>query len=194
MDPCLIVYYSRSGVTATVARAIAEVCGAEHEALRAVQPISGVSGYARAAWQALSGQPAPIAPLRHSADAYPLLLLGTPVWIGHMSSPIRQYILQQRPYFRDVALFCTMGGSGGESVMQAMARLCQREPLATLCLREQDVRAGRHVDAVRDFAASLALRRLQRGGADGQAAGQQAPVQPPASLAPGSSPVSGSTP
>ena len=164
MDPCLIVYYSRSGVTATVARAMAEMCGAELESLRPVHPVAGVGGLLRAGWQALSASPAAIEPTRHDPADYPVLLLGTPVWVGHMSSPMRQYILQQRGRFRDVGLFCTMGGSGGDKVNQAMAQLSGRTPLATLFLREQDVRAARHIDPIRDFVASLALSRLQRTG------------------------------
>ena len=199
MDPCLIVYYSRSGVTATVARAMAEMCGAELESLRPVNPVAGVGGLLRAGWQALSASPAAIEPTRHDPADYPVLLLGTPVWVGHMSSPMRQYILQQRGRFRDVGLFCTMGGSGGDKVNQAMAQLSGRTPLATLSLREQDVRAARHIDPIRDFVASLALSRLQRTGTgaevqvlQGLSALSASPASPasPASSASSASPAS----
>jgi multimeric flavodoxin WrbA len=44
---------------------------------------------------------------------YAVVVLGTPVWAGNMSSPVRAYINQHRAEIRNLALFCTQGGSGG---------------------------------------------------------------------------------
>lgn len=196
MDACLIAYYSRSGVTATVARALAEVCNAELEPLRPLPPlasIASVGGYLRAAWQALLSRPAAIEPPKTSPAAFPLLVLGTPVWVGHMSSPMRQYILQQRQQMHAVALFCAMGGSQGEQVLQAMAQLCGKTPVATLCLREADVRAGRHIDAVREFAGKLAQARGQQAQAPAQASSAANAAAPPTGAASTISATAGAT-
>ena len=156
MKSCLIVYYSRSGVTARIAAALAESCGADLERIQDVHPRAGPSGYLRSAWQALRESPAEIeAPQRNPAE-YPFIVLGTPVWAGHMSAPMRAYILRQREHFRRVAMFCTMGGSGGPKTIQAMAELCGKFPTASLCLRQKDVLAGRYPAALKDFADELA--------------------------------------
>lgn len=156
MNPCLIVYYSRSGVTAKVATALAQACGADLEQIHDVRPRGGLAGYLRSAWQALRKLPAEIAPPLHRPADYPLIVLGTPVWAGQMSAPMRSYMLQQREHFRRVGLFCTMGVTGGPDVLTTMAELCNKLPAASMCLQHGDVLTDRHAQALADFANELA--------------------------------------
>lgn len=156
MGPCLIAYYSRTGVGAEVASALAQACGGDLEAIRDVHARDGVAGYLRSAWEALRERPALIETPRHDPADYPFVVLGTPVWAGHMSSPMRAYILQQRARLSRIGLFCTMGGSGGEQVLDAMAQLCGQSVLARLCLREHDVRTGRYHAALAGLSDALA--------------------------------------
>lgn len=159
MKPVLIVYYSRSGVTAKVANALAQVCGADLERIQDVRPRTGVAGYLRSAWQALRHQPADIVPAVHRPADYAFVVLGTPVWAGRMSAPMRSYILQQREHFRRIGLFCTMGGSGGPDVLTAMAELCNKLPVASMNLRQRDVLDDAYVPALAGFADELAVVR-----------------------------------
>ncbi|MYN18407.1 flavodoxin [Rugamonas sp. FT107W] len=159
MKPVLIVYYSRTGVTAKVATALAQACGADLERIQDLRPRTGVTGFLRSAWQALRGTPADIAPAGHNPVNYAFVVLGTPVWAGRMSAPMRSYILQQRAQFRRVGLFCTLGGSGGQHVLSAMANLCNKLPVASVCLRQKDVLSNNHLDALTSYAAELAVLR-----------------------------------
>jgi flavodoxin len=157
MKPCLVVCYSHTGVTARVAAALANRLGADLETIEEVRPRQGASGYLRSVWEALRQRPAHIVPPRHDPARYPFIVLGTPVWAGHMSAPMRSYIMQQRDHFKRLALFCTMGGSGGRQVLSAMAELSRRAPVATLCLRQQEVLADRYQPQLTSFASELAL-------------------------------------
>ena len=155
MKTCLVVYYSRSGVTARIAESLAQSCGADLERIQDSHSRLGTAGYLRSAWQAMRGLPGEIAPPSHNPAEYPFIVLGTPVWAGHMSAPMRAYILQKREHFRRVGLFCTMGGSGGQDVLTAMAAMCNKLPVAGLCVRQSDVLSERHVAALADFANQL---------------------------------------
>jgi flavodoxin len=155
MKLCLIVYYSRSGATAKVASALAQACGADLEQIREIRPRRGITGYLRSAWQALRRSPAEIVSPRHHPADYPFIVLGTPVWGGHISAPMRSYILQQREHFRRIGLFCTMGDSGGQDVLSEMAAMCDKVPVASLCLRQSDVLSGSHATALAGFANQL---------------------------------------
>lgn len=157
MKVCLIVCYSHTGVTARVATALAKRLGADLEMIKDMRPRQGISGYLLSVWEALRQRPAAILPPRHDPAHYPFIVLGTPIWAGHMSAPMRSYIEQQRDRFQRLAVFCTMGGSGGRQVLSAMADLCHRTPVATLCLRQQEVLTGRHQRELADFADQLAL-------------------------------------
>ncbi|GJJ04337.1 hypothetical protein RugamoR64_48750 [Duganella rhizosphaerae] len=157
MKLVLIVYYSRTEVTAKVATELARACGADLERIQDLRPRAGITGYLRSAWQALRATPAEITPATRNPADYAFVILGTPVWAGRMSAPMRSYILQQRAHFRRIGLFCTMGGSGGQDVLSAMADLCNKLPVASMCLRQKDVLADDYRTALTSFANELAV-------------------------------------
>lgn len=157
MNLCLIAYYSRTGVTAKVATELARRCGADVERIEDLHPRNGATGYLRSTWEAVLKVPTGIAPSHHRPADYPLIVLGTPVWGGQLSSPMRSYILRQREQFRHVAMFCTMGGSDGQDVLTSMAEMCNRLRVAGMCLRRDDVLAGRHTGELDDFADQLMI-------------------------------------
>lgn len=155
MKSCLIVYYSRTGVTEAAALALARASGADVEALRPQHTYRNAFGFLRALWDAVHDVAAPIAPVRHNPADYPFIVLGTPVWAGRASAPMRSYILQQQHHFHRVAVFCTMGGRSGDKAMHDMAILCHREPFARLCLREREIRTGCYLERITRFSAEL---------------------------------------
>jgi flavodoxin len=157
MKLCLIVYYSRTGVTAKVATALAQTCGADVERLQDLRPRDGASGFLRSAWQGLCKLPGDIAPPQRRPSDYPFILLGTPVWAGQMSAPMRSYLLRQREHFRRIGLFCTASGGDNQDALTSMAEMCNKLPVASMCLRQSDVLSGRYQQALADFASELAI-------------------------------------
>lgn len=132
MTGTLVAYYSWSGNTAKVAKAVAEALGADIEEIREIRPRRGVLGYVRAAMEAAREHSAPIQPALRNAADYDLVVLGCPVWAQKMASPMRAYLLRERAHFKRIGLFCTLGGAGGEAALAGIASLSQREPIATL--------------------------------------------------------------
>ena len=96
-----------------------------------------------------------------SADPrdYALVVLGTPVWAGNMSSPMRAYIARHKLDFGRIALFCTQGGSGGEKVLRTMADLCGKSPVATVCLNDSEIDGDLHGVKLQAFMAAFAERK-----------------------------------
>jgi flavodoxin len=62
---------------------------------------------------------------------YDLVVLGTPIWMFNLSSPMRSYIRQTQGHFRKLALFCTCDGAGQSKVLADMQALCDKVPVAT---------------------------------------------------------------
>ncbi|MDC8756681.1 flavodoxin family protein [Janthinobacterium fluminis] len=171
MQPCLIVYYSRSGMTAKAATALARACGADVERIRDVQPRTGMLGFLRSGYEALRGKTPAIDTRAHDPANYALTILGTPVWVGHVASPLRTYLVKHRQRLNRVAVFCTMGGSGAEEALADIAALCGKQPAATLALTERQIRDGQHEAMLAAFA-----RRLVSEGAMAPPAQQPAEV------------------
>ena len=159
MSRILVVDYSRTGNTHLLAKAIARGCGADLERIRDVRSRRGLWGYIRSAREAMKERPAEIRRPKHDPADYELIILGSPVWIGHISSPMRRYLADNTGKFSRIAVFVSEGGRGGPKVLAEMAALAQCPPLARLELRASDLgddlvhKVADFVDRVRKAAA-----------------------------------------
>lgn len=155
MKDMLVVYFSRSGYTRRIAEHIARSTGADCEAILEPSSRQGLLGYWRSAREALRGAAARIQPATRNPRDYALVVLGTPVWAGNISSPVRAYIAQHGKDFARTALFCTQGGSGAPKVLQKMAALCATAPVATAFFDDAQIDRGQHVASLEAFVAEL---------------------------------------
>jgi flavodoxin len=168
MEKVLIVYFSRTGFTRKVAEQIQARCGGKLESIEDVRSRAGFFGYFRSAREAMKQTPAEIRPGVGHAGDFDLVILGTPVWAGHMSSPMRAYLGAHKAEFKQVAFFCTLGGSGATKALAEMAALCERKPVATLAVRDAEINRGIYGGALDEFAAAI---HRQRGGSLDRGAG-----------------------
>ena len=116
----LVIYYSRSGNTESVARHISDRTGAELERLLQVDE---QHGYMRCALDAIFKQRPATQPIHKSIVDYPLVFIGTPVWRMNAAPPVQSFLAAQDWSGRSVALFCTMGGMGDQRAFATMRRL-----------------------------------------------------------------------
>jgi flavodoxin len=150
MAKFLVVYFSRTGYTRRVAEEVAAALGAELEALREPRDRKGFFNYMRSGREALTKRQAPIEPMVQDPAEFELVVLGTPVWAGHVSSPMRTYVAEHGRDFRSVAIFCTQHSSGADKVFRELAALVGKEPIATLAFNDRAItRAGHQDDLLR---------------------------------------------
>jgi flavodoxin len=159
MSGVLTVYFSRTGFTRKIAEEIQARCGGDLEAIEDVRGRTGILGYLRSAREALKKDTIEIRPGKSRPKEFDLVILGTPVWASHMSSPMRAYLTAHKGEFKQVAFFCTLGGSGASNVFREMAALCEHEPAATLAVKDADIGRARYGNALHEFAATLGRRR-----------------------------------
>jgi menaquinone-dependent protoporphyrinogen IX oxidase len=139
----LVVCYSRGGATWRVAQHLAEALDGELERIEERCSRAGIGGYVRSMLEALAkGVPA-IGTWRDPRD-YDLVVLGSPVWAGTMSSPVRSYVLTHPGQLRSAAFFAVMGGRGGEDTVREMQLACNAPRAPTCVLTEGDVDRGRY--------------------------------------------------
>lgn len=151
----LIVYFSRTGYTRKIAEEIARGTGAEVEAIRDVRSRSGIFGYLRSAREAYKKRVVEIrAPTNDPAD-YDLVILGTPVWASNVSSPMRAYLSHREGALKRAALFCTEGGRGAEKVLRDLSELCGQQPVASLILKDREIKTGTDAAKVAEFVEAI---------------------------------------
>lgn len=159
----LVVYYSRSGNTRRLGDEIARAfANCDVEVIRDTAARRGVGGYLRSAYQALRRQTTRLEPSRFDPRKYDLVIVGTPVWASSLSVPVRSYLGEHGRELTRVAFFLTHGGSGKNRVFAQMTHLTAKPPVATLAVREVELRRDSFLVRVRDFVERCA-RELPRG-------------------------------
>ncbi len=150
----IVVYYSRSGNTAEVARAIATALDANIEAIVDKTSRKGLVGYMRSAYEATFARLTTIEQPTHDLSRYDLVVMGSPVWNASLSSPVRTFMARHRKDMKAVAFFCTCGGRGAERVFEQMSDVTGKTPADTLVLRERELQRS-YSDKVAGFAREL---------------------------------------
>lgn len=164
MPRILVVYYSRTGHTRTVARQLAERLGADSEEIDDPTNRSGMLGYQWSGFQAFFRRVAPIAPATHDPHTYDLVVVGTPIWDMSLSAPVRAYLRRHRAVLPKVAFFCTCGGAGSARAFAQMSKEGGQQPVATMVLTERELTTSAVSDAIARFMVHIraALTNLHR--------------------------------
>jgi len=160
----LMVYYSRTGVTRKATDKIAELlreAGVEVKAeeIGEAKRRGGFRGWLGWIRDATRRRTAPIEPVEADLTAYDLVAVGTPVWAWSASTPVRTFCDSHGGKAKQVAFYCTMGGSGDKGAFKAMEELCGKTPVATLALIERHVRKDdeeKFLAKAKEFAVKIA--------------------------------------
>jgi len=147
----LVVVYSRTGNTLSVAKRIAGELQADLEVIEDKTDRKGILGFLRSGYEALRKKVPPIAEPKHNPGDYELVIIGTPIWAGRMSSPVRAYLLRFHGRFGQGAFFATSAGGGYGKALAEMAEVVAAKPLATVEITSDQVRKGKEVEALKAF-------------------------------------------
>lgn len=138
----LVVYYSRTGTTKRLAVFLAEKFGAETEEIKDTVKRAGLIGYIFAGRDAARRRLTKLEPIKNDPAEFDLVVIGTPIWGWNMSTPIRTFITEQKDKFKQVAFFCTMGGSGDGKAFKEIGEIVGKKPVAVLGLKTKEVVSG----------------------------------------------------
>ena len=122
----LVLYYSQSGATETVAKEIAGQLGADVAAYDVVTPYDGTydETIQRCLAERSSGEIPSLKPLDVDITGYDTVFLGYPVWFGTCAHPALALLKEVNLEGKTVVTFCTFG-SGGLQSSTADVRVAQ---------------------------------------------------------------------
>ena len=122
----LIVFYSWSGNTRTLAGLIQEKLGADVAELQPVTPYpSGYNDCVQLAQREKNeGFLPPLRPLTVNVASYDVILVGSPNWWGTWAGPVRTFLHDNDLTGKTVLPFATHGGGGWQSMPADLAALC----------------------------------------------------------------------
>jgi len=151
----LILFYSRTGITKKIAENLTNSLGADMEEVFDTVNRSGVFGYMRAGKDAISKKLTIIKPLIHNLSDYDLIIIGTPVWVGLMATPIRTIITEQKDKIKQVALFCTQGATNTQGALADMTKLLEKQIVATLEISTKEVVNNNFTEKLNKFVSEI---------------------------------------
>ena len=123
----LVVFYSRTGITRKVAETIARALSGDVEEIVAREDRSDFSGYGISREEAVLKKPAVIKATKKDPARYDLTIIGTPVWVQTVSSPMRAYISRKSKRFTRVAFFAPRIAQGRRA-RSKRCKNCARQP------------------------------------------------------------------
>ena len=137
----LVLYYSQTSNTKTVATEIATRLNADIEEIVPVQPYDGEfeATIQRCMKEREEGIVPELKPLTSNLADYDVIFLGYPVWFGTFAPPVGAFLSQVDLSGKKVVPFCTFGSGGLESSMKDLA---EKQPNAEI-LPGYGVRAAR---------------------------------------------------
>lgn len=123
----LVAYFTLTGKTEKAAQIIAEETGGD---LYKIEPITSYpSEYKaqteRAKKELEEGVLPPIKPWPTDIDKYDVIFVGSPVWWGTMSIPVRTFLASGALQGKIVLPFVTHGGGGADKSFTDAAKLCE---------------------------------------------------------------------
>jgi hypothetical protein len=137
---------------------------ADLEAIETAHLGHGFWAWLMRGFAALRGTTPTIVEPRHPAADYDLVVLATPVWAGHVSSPMRTYARSQHGQFKAVAHLLTLGGSGAANAYVDLQHECKKAPIARCAITDHDRKS--HVDEKKLTEFAEKIRDLLRNGGE----------------------------
>lgn len=116
MSKKLVAYFSASGVTAKLAKKLAEAIGADLFEIRPVEPYSEAdqnwkNPLARCNKEKIGKKDVPVSGIVENMDEYDTVYLGFPIWYWAAPNVVNTFVKQYDFSHKKVVLFATSGGS-----------------------------------------------------------------------------------
>lgn len=151
----LVVYYSRGGTTRKIAEELSKELKCDIEEIQDTANRSGPVGWLSCARQARAAALTKLQPIKNDPSKYDLVIIGTPVWAGHVSTPVRTYIADNKDKLKKVSFLVTENARGDEATIKDMEELSGKTAPDTLIVKTKEIKSGEYQDKIKKFAGSI---------------------------------------
>ena len=148
----LVLYYSQSGTTQSVAEELQKQLGADIERIEATKPYDGdfQATIQRGSEELRTGELPAINPIQSNLADYDIIFIGYPIWFGTYAMPIATLVKENDFAGKTIVPFCTFGSGGLNTSADALRK----------ALPKADIRQGYGVRTARVAAAAKELNRF----------------------------------
>ncbi|MFX0096921.1 MAG: flavodoxin family protein [Candidatus Hodarchaeota archaeon] len=151
----LVVYYSRTGNTGTVGKAIAKELKADLDEIIDLKKRSGPIGWLRAGYDSGRKKLTSIS-VKKDPDSYDPVIIGTPIWNNNMTPAVRTYITDHDLSGKNLAFFCVGAGSSFDNTIEGMKKLVPKSfVVGTLGISRKEVESGTYKEKIETLTSAL---------------------------------------
>lgn len=120
----LVLYYSETGTTKTVAEELQKQLSADIEVIECVKPYSGNFNETmqRGQREMQSNEWPELKPLKSKIASYDVIFLGYPIWFGTYANPIQTLVKNNDFAGKTIVPFCTFGSGGLNTSTDALKK------------------------------------------------------------------------
>lgn len=120
----LVLYYSQTGISETVAQELQKLIGADIVSIEPVKPYSGTydETIARVNQEMQDGVLPELNPLKSDLSKYDVVFLAYPIWFGTYATPIASLVKDYDFTGKKVVTVCTFGSGGVETAVQDLKK------------------------------------------------------------------------
>lgn len=138
----LVLYYSQTGNTKTVAEEMQKQLNADIEAITATKPYNGSFDETvnRCKKEMEVGECPEISPITSNIDDYDVIFIGFPVWCGTYAQPIASLVKDTKFEGKNIVAFCTYGSGGLTESIQALKKALPEAAVADYGFGIRDAR------------------------------------------------------
>lgn len=128
----LVLYYSQTGATETVALELQKYLGADIEAIELVEPYAGTYAETieRVGKERQEGILPQLKPLKADLSKYEVIFLGYPIWYGTYAMPIASLVQNNDFEGKKIVTFCTFGSGGTEPALADLKKALSKAEVA----------------------------------------------------------------
>ena len=134
----LLTYYSWRRKTKDVAELLGRNIECDEEEINEKNPRKGILGFIRAGRDALKKRGTEIEPFENDISSYDLIIVGTPVWAGHVTCAVRTFLTENKDKINNVAFFCTANSSKEAKEFTDMQEILNKKPKSTMRISTKD--------------------------------------------------------
>lgn len=143
----LIVYYSRSNTTKTVAEYLKKELNADIDEITTDVNYDGALGYAKGIKDSFQEKIININSYKYDPSNYDKIIIGTPVWTSKLANPILTYINQNKNKLNNVDLFIVGKSNGFDKVKEHFTKVTNINPNSVNIL-EKDISSNEYKNKI----------------------------------------------
>ncbi len=147
----LILYYSRSGKTRNIAEIIGKKLAAEVEEIIDHKSRKGLLGFIASGNEAYLQRVIPIEKIEKDLSQYNVVVVGTPIWAGNMSTPILSFFREYKEKIPRIAFFTTSIGSDPQKIFLTVEHITAQKLVAVLNFTNRDIKKRYHLEMIDEF-------------------------------------------